>query len=131
MTAPWLAGLRAGGSGSGLVSRAALTHFGARFLSLRLARDPPPLPTGTGFTETHLLSSGPCLSLTLNLTGWANICPRKGELAQLEVECVPGGERGHGPRSGSTDAPGSLGRGLGDALTIIKAQSALISVFLK
>lgn len=42
-----------------------------------------------------------------------------------------GGWQGHGPRSGSTDALGSLGRGLGDALAIIKAQSALISVFLK
>lgn len=42
-----------------------------------------------------------------------------------------GGWQGHSPRSGSTDAPGSLRRGLGDALAIIKAQSALISVFLK
>lgn len=47
MTAPWPAGLRAGGRGNGLVSRAALTHFGAHLLSLSLAQAPPPLPIGT------------------------------------------------------------------------------------
>lgn len=53
-------------------------------------------------------------------------------LAMLHSSWVQGPwvPRGHG-RSRSMDSPRSLGRRLGYALAIIKAQSALISVFLK
>lgn len=48
MTVPWPAGLWAGGNGNGLVSRAALTHFGTCFLSLSLPQAPPSLPIRIG-----------------------------------------------------------------------------------
>lgn len=49
--------------------------------------------------------------------------PALGTLSRLRGEEVGG--------CGSLYSPQSLGRGLSDALSIIKAQSALISVFLK
>lgn len=50
MTAPWSVGLggQEGNGSVGLASRAALTHFGARFPLSKPAQAPPPLPVGTG-----------------------------------------------------------------------------------